>query len=70
MLATAARPRRVPPPLHVTDPPEREGLEQWTHLYAAPQPILHFARSQNSSHMQVFDLQAMQFISNNHCILQ
>lgn len=67
MLAAAAR--LVLPPLRVTDLLEREGSEQWTYLYAAPQPILHLARSQDSPHVQVFHLQAMQFISNNHRIL-
>ena len=68
MLAAAARP--MFPPLHVTDPLEREGSEQWTHLYAAPQPVLHLARAQDSPDVQVFHLQTMQFISDNHCILQ
>lgn len=49
---------------------DKEGSKQWTHLYAAPQPILHLARAEDSTHMQVFHLQAMQFISNNHCVLQ
>lgn len=61
--------RPVFPPLHVTDLLEREGSEQWTHLYAAPQPILHLARAQDSPHVQVFHLQAMQLISNNHRVL-
>lgn len=68
MLAAVAR--LAFPTLHVTEPLTREGSEQWTHLYAAPQPILHLARAQDSPHMQVFHLQAMQLISHNHCVLQ
>lgn len=68
MLAAAAKPAF--PPFHITDPLEREDSKQWTHLYAAPQPILHLARGQDSSYMQMFHLQAMQFIANNNCILQ
>jgi len=68
MLAAAARP--MFPSLHVADPLEREGSEERTHLYAAPQPVLHLARAQDSPHMQMFHLQAMQFISHNHCVLQ
>lgn len=67
MLAAAARSLSH---LQVTHPMEREGSEQWTHLYTAPQPVLHLARAQNSPHVQVFHLQAMQFISNDHRILQ
>lgn len=57
------------PPLQLTDPLEREGSEQWTHLYAAPQPVLHLARAQDSPHVQMFHLQAVQFVPDNHRIL-
>lgn len=39
------------------------------YLYASFYPVLNLSRAQHSSHMQMFHLQTMNFISQNYCSL-
>lgn len=44
---------------------------QWLrYLDAAPYPILHLPRAQDSAHMKVFHLQPMDLIPHYHCALR